>query len=118
MEYAILVYESETNFSNRTDKERDSYWGAFRAYSQALAQAGIVAGGAVLYPGDAGTTIRLRDAQQQVQDGLYAETKEQLGGFILVDVPNLDTALDWAARCPGASDGAVEVRPIVMMGQG
>jgi hypothetical protein len=62
--------------------------------------------------------VRLRDGQRHVQDGPYADTKEQLGGFYLIDVPDLDAALDWAARCPTAADGAVEVRPLVPMTQG
>ncbi|MFN6439886.1 MAG: YciI family protein [Nostoc sp. DedSLP01] len=119
MQYAILVYESENNFNNRTDEQhKDAYWGAFSAYSQALAEAGAIAGGAALYQPHAGTTVRLRDGQRQVQDGPYAETKEQLGGFFLIDVPDLDAALDWAARCPAAADGAVEVRPFIPMTQG
>ncbi len=116
MKYAILVYESDTDFNNRTDeKQKETYWGAYRAYSQALAEAGVIAGGAPLHPGHTGTTIRLRDGHRHVQDGPYADTKEQLGGFFIVDVPDLDTALDWAARCPAASDSAVEVRPLLPM---
>jgi hypothetical protein len=62
-----------------------------------------------------GTTLRQRDGKRQVQDGPYADTKEQLGGFYEIDVPDLDTALDWAARCPAAATGAVEVRPNLVM---
>ncbi|MEH2167270.1 MAG: YciI family protein [Nostoc sp.] len=110
MKYAILVYETEQDFANR-----DSHKAAYNAYSQALAEANVIAGGAELHPAHTGTTVRLKDGQQKVQDGPYADTKEQLGGFFIIDVPNLDVALDWAARCPGASSCGVEVRPLLPM---
>lgn len=110
MKYAILVYETEQDFANR-----DTYMPAYQAYSQALAEAGVSAGGAALYPSHTGTTVRLQSGQRNVQDGPYADTKEQLGGFFIIDVPNLDAALDWAARCPAASHCAVEVRPLLPM---
>jgi hypothetical protein len=112
MKYTILIYENEAAFSSRTDERgKEAYWGAYRAYTQALQAAGVMVGGAGLQPPGLGTTVRQRDGKRQVQDGPYAETKEQLGGFYEIDVPDLDTALDWAARCPAASTGAVEVRP-------
>jgi len=116
MKYTILIYENEAAFSSRTDERRkEAYWGAYRAYIQALQAAGVMIGGAGLQPPPVGTTVRQRDGKRQVQDGPYAETKEQLGGFYQIDVPDLDTALDWAARCPAASTGAVEVRPNLVM---
>jgi hypothetical protein len=116
MKYTILIYENEAAFSSRTDERRkEAYWGAYRAYTQALQAAGIMVGGAGLQPPPLGTTVRQRDGKRQVQDGPYAETKEQLGGFYEIDVPDLDTALDWAARCPAATTGAVEVRPNLSM---
>ncbi|UBF28243.1 YciI family protein [Kovacikia minuta CCNUW1] len=110
MKYAILVYETEQDSANRP-----MHMPAYNAYSQALAEAGVIAGGAALQPSHTGTTIRLQNGQRNVQDGPYADTKEQLGGFFLIDVPDLDAALDWAARCPAASNCAVEVRPLVPM---
>lgn len=107
MKYAILIYETEQDFA-----ERDQHMPAYNAYSEALSQGGFMTGGAALQPGHTGTTVRLKDGQRLVQDGPYADTKEQLGGFFLIDVPDLDAALDWAARCPGASNCAVEVRPL------
>jgi hypothetical protein len=116
MKYTILVYESEDALSCRTDERRKAaYFGAYRAYTQALQAAGIMVGGAGLQPPPLGTTVRERDGKRQVQDGPYADTKEQLGGFYEIDVPDLDTALDWAARCPAASTGVVEVRPNLSM---
>jgi len=116
MKYTIFVYESESDFSARTDaKRKDAYWGAYRAYTQALTEAGVMVGGAALQPPPVATTVRQRDGKRQVQDGPFAEAKEQLGGYYVVDVPNLDKALEWAARCPAASSAAVEVRPNLSM---
>lgn len=86
-------------------------WGA---YTRALIDAGIMVGGEALHPAETATTIRLTNGKREVQDGPYAATKEQLGGFYVIDVPDLDTALAWAARNPAASSGAVEVRPVIM----
>jgi hypothetical protein len=114
MQYAILIYENDSDFSARSDKERQGpYWAGWRAYSQALADAGIMRGGAPLQGVHSGTTVRVNGRGRQVQDGPYADTKEQLGGFYLIDVADLNTALDWAARCPAAASGAVEVRPVL-----
>lgn len=117
MKYAIMVYETEAGFNQRTDEHQEAYWGAYQAYSQALAQAGVAAGGAALHPPATGTSVRLHDGQRSVQDGPFADTKEQLGGFFLIDVPDLDAALDWAARCPAASSCGVEVRPLLPMNE-
>jgi hypothetical protein len=116
MKYTILIYENEADFSARADASRkDAYWGAYRAYTKALTDAGVMVGGAALQPGHLATTIRQRDGKRHVQDGPYAEAKEQLGGYYVIDVPDLDKALDWAARCPAVSAGAVEVRPNLSM---
>ena len=112
MKYIILTYESAAALQSRGGAEQAGYWGAWRAYTQALQQSGVMTGGAPLQPPDTGTTLRLRNGARQVQDGPYADTKEQLGGYFTVEVPDLDQALSWAARCPGASHGAIEVRPI------
>ena len=113
MRYAILIYESETDFASRTDPDRrQRYWAAWRAYTETLNAAGVTRTSAALQSAVTGTTIRMNGNIRQVQDGPYADTKEQLGGVVLIDVPDLDTALDWAARCPAAAYGAVEVRPV------
>ncbi|HEU4368416.1 MAG TPA: YciI family protein [Methylomirabilota bacterium] len=115
MQYTMLIYETEADFNARTSEEQAKYWGAWKTYHQALVQAGVIAGGNALQPPATGTTVRMGGGKRHVQDGPYADTKEQLGGFILLDVPSLDAALDWAARCPAAVTGAVEVRPIRTM---
>lgn len=88
-------------------------WGA---YTRALIEAGILVGGEALHPAHTATTLRMADGRRAVQDGPYAATKEQLGGFYVIDVPDLDAALEWAARNPAAATGAVEVRPVLMRG--
>jgi hypothetical protein len=110
MKYTILVYETEQDFA-----DRETYRPAYSAYAQALTEAGIIVARAALYPSHAGTSLRLHNGQRTVQDGPYADTKEQLGGFFVIDVPDLDTALDWAACCPAASHAGVEVRPLLLM---
>ena len=116
MAYTMLIYETEEAFAARTDaQKKDAYWGAWAAYHKALIDAGVITGGASLQGGDTGTTLRLRDGARQVQDGPYADSKEQLGGYMVFDVADLDTALDWAARCPAAEYGAVEIRPVHKM---
>jgi hypothetical protein len=113
MQYALLIYENPEDFVRRDQNvEADAYAGAWRAYYKTLLEAGIYVGGNPLDAPETGTTVRHRDSKRQIQDGPYANTKEQLGGFMLLELPSLDEALEWAARCPAASYGAVEVRPV------
>lgn len=112
MQFALLIYESPEAFSVRDNDGTDAYTGAWRAYHKALQEAGIFVGGDPLQVPETGTTVRIRDGKRQVQDGPFADTKEQLGGFTILELPSLDAALEWAARCPAASIGAVEVRPL------
>ena len=112
MQFALLIYLSPEEFALRKSDYNDPYLGAWRAYYKALVGAGVYVGGDALEVPETGTTVRLKEGKRGVQDGPYADTKEQLAGFIVLDVPSVDAALDWAARCPGASLGAVEVRPL------
>lgn len=112
MNYTLLIYENSTGFSLRTDPEKaKAYWAQWPAYSKALKDAGIMVGGAGLEPPVTATKLQMKDGKRQVQDGPYADTKEQLGGFYIIDVPTLDAALDWAARVPAAPGSVIEVRP-------
>jgi hypothetical protein len=114
MEFALVIYETAADLAARSNPATaPAYMGAYLAYSQALIHAGIAAGGAGLHPPSTATTVRLREGKRLVQDGPFADTKEQLGGFFVINVPDLDTALVWAARCPAASTGSVEVRPLL-----
>lgn len=112
MNYTILIFEAPADFALRQDPARQpAYAAGFGRYVQAMVDAGIFVAGAGLQGSDSATTLRLRDGKRLVQDGPYADTKEQLGGFCVIKVPDLDTALDWAARCPCLPNGSVEVRP-------
>jgi len=114
MQYTILIYETEADFGARSNEKKEAFWGAWRAYHQALVEAGVLIGGSALQPPATATTVRVKGSRRDVQDGPYADTKEQVGGYLVLEVPSLDAALDWAARCPAASTGAVEVRPVLV----
>lgn len=113
MLYALLIYEKPADFARRDPAvDADGYVGAWRKYYEAMIEAGVYVGGNPLDVPETATMVRLRDNKRQIQDGPYASTKEQLGGFTLLELPSLDAALEWAARCPAALYGAVEVRPV------
>jgi hypothetical protein len=107
MRYAIVIYES---MEARNDPE---YRAAYGAYVKALTDSGVWIAGVGLHPADTATTLRMRNGKRLVQDGPYADTKEELGGLVLIDVPDLDKAIEWAARCPSMETGVVEVRPVL-----
>jgi hypothetical protein len=109
MKYMFLIYQTEAAM---TAEDRRPFMAAYGAYTEALKKAGIIVGGDRLERSSTATTVRVANGKTQVLNGPYAETKEQLGGYYLIDVPDLDAALSWAARCPGASHGAIEVRPL------
>ena len=115
MKYMLLIYSNEAGMQNASKTDVDQMMGAYAAYSEAMAKAGVMVSADRLQRSASATTVRIADGKTQVLDGPYAETKEQLGGYYLIDVPDLDAALSWAARCPGASHGVVEVRPIWAM---
>jgi hypothetical protein len=112
MQYLFLIYGNEGTWSTMTSEQQEQGKAAFTAYTQALKNDGVYVGSNRLQPTAASTTVRVANGKSQVLDGPYADTKEQLGGYYLVDVPDLDAALAWAARCPAASFGLVEVRPV------
>jgi hypothetical protein len=114
MDYMLIYRETAEEVGQRDDPERaPAYWGAWHAYMGSIAAAGIMKAGAGLEPPRAATTVRLQGGQRQVQDGPYANTREHLGGFVILDVASLDEALEWAARAPCAARGSVEVRPVL-----
>lgn len=115
MKFALLIYENEDQWAQREDPDRqEAYWGPWMAFSGAVAD--VNTGGAALIAPETATTVRVREGQRQVQDGPFPDAKEQLGGFFLIDVEDLDAALAWAERCPNAAGCAVEVRPLLEMG--
>jgi hypothetical protein len=109
MKYALFVYESQELFDRRKDETMRA---AGAAYGEALRAAGVFVAGAGLESPQATTMVSVRDGKRQIHDGPYAETKEFLGGFAIIDVPNLDVALEWAARHPAAAQTSIEVRPL------
>jgi len=111
MEYILMIYTQEV-WSTFTEEQQKQGMAAYQAYTQALQAAGVLKGSNRLKPSSTATTVRTVSEKTQVLDGPFAESKEQLAGYYLIDVPDLDAALEWAARCPAASHGIVEVRPI------
>jgi hypothetical protein len=112
MQYMLMLYANEGGWNSLTKTEQDQGVAAYAAYTEALKKAGALVSGGRLQPTAVATTVRIADGKSQVLDGPYVESKEQLGGYYLIDVPNLDAALSWAVRCPTASHGVVEVRPL------
>ncbi len=112
MQYLLLIYVNEAAAETASEADMGKMLAAYGAYSEAMAKAGAMVGGNRLRPSSAGTTVRSAGGKTQVLDGPYAETKEQLGGYFVIEAPDLDAALSWAERCPGAATGVVEVRPV------
>lgn len=113
MKYALLIYETPEAFARRASEiENEPNIGAWRVYYRSLVDAGIYVAGDPLHLPEMGTTVRIKGGKRAIQDGPYADTKEQLAGFIILELPTLDAAIEWASRCPAAAYGAVEVRPL------
>jgi hypothetical protein len=115
MQYMLLIYGDEAGMQERSQTDIQQVIAAYMAYGEALKQSGVLVGSNRLRPIASATTVRVANGKSQVLNGPYAETREQLGGYYLIDVPDLDDALSWAARCPGAAYGTIEVRPIWTM---
>jgi len=117
MEYLLMVYADPKGFETLSPAQAGEAMAAYGAYVGALQKAGVLRGSNRLRPTSAATTVRVKSGKTEVLNGPYVETREQLGGYFLIDVPDLDAALSWAARCPGASHGVMEVRPVWPNGQ-
>ena len=115
MQYLLMIHADEKAMLNASKDENEKRLAAYGAYMQAMSEAGVSKGGQRLHPTSTATTVRVKNGKTSVLNGPYAEVKEQLGGYFLIDAPDLDAAISWAARCPGAQDGAIEVRPIWQM---
>jgi hypothetical protein len=113
MKFLALIYQAESLYTEASPEDAAAIFAAHGAFGEAAGKAGVFAGGEGLQPIATSTTIRVRDDERMLTDGPYAETKEQLGGYYLLDCKDLDEALDWAARIPEARTGAVEVRPVL-----
>ncbi len=117
MQYLLLIYGDETAGANASKEDMDAMMGDYNAYTEDLGKSGIMRAGEALHPTAAATTVRVQNGKTVTTHGPFAETKEQLGGFYMVDCNNLDEAIAWAAKCPGAHHGAIEVRPVVDFSQ-
>ncbi len=115
MKYVLLIYNEERNWLNLTPEEGSALRGEYMALSRSLQESGYYRAGEGLEATSTATTVRVRGGQLQTTDGPFAETREQLGGFYLIDAPNLDEAIAIAARIPGARTGSVEIRPALVM---
>jgi hypothetical protein len=112
MKYVALIHTDEGFWERLSDDERREVYGRYQAVADEMRRAGVMLGGSELEPTRHATTVRVRDGETLVTDGPYAEVKEALGGYVLLDCASMDEAVDWAARIPGAEHGAVEVRPL------
>lgn len=111
MKYLLMIYSEEASAAKMSASAAGEMMAAYTAYSEALVKAGVMVDGARLKPSDSATRVRVTSGKTAVLDGPYAESKEQLGGYYVIDVPDLDAAITWAARCPGAQYGTIELRP-------
>jgi hypothetical protein len=116
VQYMLLIYHSEQDWAAMSDDERNALYGDYFAFTNAIRESGNFVDGAPLQPTSTATAVRVRDGEQLVTDGPFAETKEQLGGFYLVEAENVDEAIEIAARIPGARYGTIEVRPVLPVG--
>lgn len=112
MRYMMLIYQDESRMAAPTPNAVTDMSAAYVAYTDALKKAGVWLSGDALQPTGSATAVRIADGKTNVVDGPFAETREQLGGYYLIDTPDLDAAISWASRCPGAARGTVELRPI------
>lgn len=113
MQYMLMDYVQPAGWQQLSRAEQERWLGAYRAYMQAMQAAGILGSSAGLQPASTAATVRVLEGKTEILDGPYADTREQLGGFHLINVPDLDTALTWAARSPTALHGVVEVRAVM-----
>lgn len=114
MRYTLFLYSDEAIFASATAEQMNEQKALYGAYIQALKEAGVFVDTDWLQPSLTATTVSLAGGERRIQDGPYADTKEQLGGYFVIQVANLDAALAWAEKCPAAQVGQVEVRPSAM----
>src|SRR3954452_16117645 len=114
MKYAFTIYTDKSQRESATPEQMAQVSEAYGAVTQEMNEKGIFVAGDGLYPTATATTVRVRDGERSVTDGPFAETKEQLGGFYVLDVKDLDEAIEWAAKIPGALRGSIEIRPVMV----
>lgn len=117
MQYLLLIYGDEKAMNDTSKEAMDAMMGEYNAYTKDIQKSGVMRAGDALHPTSSATTVRVQNGKTVTTHGPFAETKEQLGGYYLVDCKNLDEAIEWAAKCPGARGGSIEVRPVVDFSQ-
>jgi hypothetical protein len=117
MQYLLMIYSDEAADAKRPAAEQDAEMKAYFAYTEDLKKAGAMVRGDALHPTSTATTVRVRGGRLTTTDGPFAETKEQLGGYYLLECKNLDEAIQWAAKIPTAANGSIEIRPVVDFSQ-
>jgi len=115
MQYMLMIYTNESGFAKMTPEQQKQSMAGYIAFTEALRKSGAWVGSNRLQPIATATTVRVADGKSQVLNGPYADSKEQFGGYYLIEATDLDAAISWAARCPGASHGVVEIRPVWSM---
>ena len=113
MHYALLIYASEQEWANQTEEQSQAVNQEYMAFTKDIIDRGLMKGGEALQPTATATTVRVRDGETLTTDGPFAETKDQLGGFYLVDCKDLDEAIEVAARIPYVRRGSIEIRPVM-----
>jgi hypothetical protein len=114
MKYMLLLNDTDSEFAKRDDPQHaQQYWAGWHHFITMINEAGIVVKGDGLQPPSVATKLRIRDGKQLIEDGPFADSKEQLGGYLIIEVPDLDTALAWAAKAPSALTASVEIRPVL-----
>ena len=114
MQYLLLIHDDEAHWGDMPEDERNAVYGEYTKFTEDVQSAGVLVGANQLQPAATATTVRVDDGETLTTDGPFAETKEVLGGYYLIDVETLDEALEWAAKLPSARYGHIEVRPVVM----
>jgi hypothetical protein len=113
MKYLLTIYGDESGYDQATPEDVQQLMAAYEEFGRAAAEAGVMLGGEGLQPSSTATTVQVRDGETVTSDGPFAETREQLGGYYLLDCRDLDEAIGWAARIPGAQAGTIEVRAVM-----
>jgi|SRR5436305_5279048 len=114
MKYAFTIYGDESQRESASPEDAQATTQAYMALTQEMQDSGVLVAGEGLYPTPTATTVQVRDGERSVTDGPFAETKEQLGGFFVLDCKDLDEAIEWAAKIPGAQSGSIEIRPVMV----
>jgi hypothetical protein len=113
MQYLLLIYDAEKEWSSMSEAEQGKMFGEYMEFTRGIKQSGHYIGGEALQPIATATTVRVRNGKTVTTDGPFAETREQLGGYYLIEAKNLDDAIAVAAKIPSSRTGSIEVRPIM-----